>query len=132
MPRMALAHKVVITALFNLIFLIFVGLKLDHKVDWNWFVVFIPLWVFDVMLLAVLILRVVSHCRIGTEMQNDTTLWGKLWYLSVIFLKFTFQIMICVRLQVLTALPLYYVMIPIWLFFSSSVVRLFPWSSRFR
>ena len=130
---MALAHKVVVTVLFILFFLVFVAVRLDNKVGWNWFIVFIPLWLFDMTLLGILILRMVSHCRIGGDMQNDTTVWEKLWYFSVIFLKFSFQIMLCVRLQyAMGSLPLFYVMMPMWILLTAAVVRLFPWSSKFR
>ena len=131
--KMALAHKVVVTVLFILFFLVFVAVRLDNKVGWNWFIVFIPLWLFDVTLLGILVLRMVSHCRIGGDMQNDTTVWEKIWYFSVIFLKFSFQIMLCVRLQfAMGSLPLYYVMLPMWILLTAAVVRLFPWSTKFR
>merc|ERR1719339_932069 len=61
--RMAVLHRAFFTWFICLMFLILLVLRLDERVRWSWFIVFIPLWLYDSILLIYLIFSMVSHCR---------------------------------------------------------------------
>ena len=60
---MAVLHRALFTWFICLMFLILLVLRLDERVRWSWFIVFIPLWLYDSILLIYLIFSMVSHCR---------------------------------------------------------------------
>ncbi|XP_032810130.1 transmembrane protein 60 [Petromyzon marinus] len=112
---MPLVHRVLFTWLFTMSFLVLAVLKLDNRVSWNWFLVFVPLWIFDTALLVMLAVRIVSHCRTGHD-QADVTLRKKAWYLLAVLLKLAFLLAVCAWLQSApAAAPLYFLFVPLWL-----------------
>lgn len=60
---MALIHRKLFTWFLLLLFLILAGLRLDGRTHWNWLVVMVPVWLFDVLLLLHIALLTVSDCR---------------------------------------------------------------------
>ncbi|GAB6018676.1 Transmembrane protein 60 [Chamberlinius hualienensis] len=60
---MAVLHRALFTWFLLLIFMILVVLRLDEKTSWNWFIVFIPMWIFDSVLLAYVLLKLITHCK---------------------------------------------------------------------
>ncbi|XP_022102768.1 transmembrane protein 60-like [Acanthaster planci] len=97
---MALLQRAILAYVCVLAFLILVAVRLDQRLEWNWFLVFIPLWLFDFVVLVLLVIKMISHCRFGYD-QSDMSLSmiNKVWFVGVTVLTLTFQIMLCVRLQ---------------------------------
>lgn len=110
---MAVVHRALFTWFLLLVFLILLVLRLDEKTSWNWFIVFIPMWIFDSIMLIYVVLKIITHCRNGHD-NWWLTMNRKLWCLGGVFLKITFQASLCAKLEYHKELPLYYVFIPLW------------------
>lgn len=87
---MAVLHRALCTWFVCLIFLILLALRLDKKTRWSWFIVFIPMWIYDGVLLVYLTFNMITSCKNGGE-RRRTQLHRKLWYLACAMLKLTFQ-----------------------------------------
>lgn len=113
---MATLHRALFTWFLFLVFLILLAVRLDEKTSWNWFIVFIPMWLFDSLLLAFAIFRLLTHCK---NAGHDAW-WHRLhhtsWHLISVLLKMTFQAFLCAKLEYNPpAARSYYVAIPLWL-----------------
>lgn len=111
---MAVVHRALFTWFLLLVFLILMVLRLDEKTSWNWFIVFIPMWLFDTIMLIYVVLKIVTHCKTGHD-GLWLTMSRKAWYLAGVFLKIAFQTTLCAKLEYQKDLALYYVFIPLWL-----------------
>ncbi|KFM69449.1 Transmembrane protein 60, partial [Stegodyphus mimosarum] len=111
---MAVLHRALLTWFLFAVFLILLTLRLDEKTDWDWFIIFIPLWIFDFKLLVFITFRIVTHCRNGHD-RSFVTMYLKCWYLFCVLLKVTFQILLAIRLQYYSGISWYYIMIPLWI-----------------
>lgn len=60
---MAVLHRALFTWFNLLIFLILLVLRLDSRIEWNYFIVFIPMWIYDNILLIYIIFNMISHCK---------------------------------------------------------------------
>lgn len=60
---MATLHRALFAWFNVLIFMILLALRLDQKIQWNWFIVFIPLWLYDNFLLIYIVFNMISHCK---------------------------------------------------------------------
>ncbi|KAK7489383.1 hypothetical protein BaRGS_00019327 [Batillaria attramentaria] len=113
---MAVIHRALFTWFTTLDFLIFLVLKLDGKINWNWFLIFIPLWVFDAVVVIYLTVNMIIHCKNGYDRNHsDLSLRRKGWFLACAVLKMVFQVLLCLKLQYVQSLSLYFVMIPFWI-----------------
>lgn len=110
---MAILHRALFTWFIFLVFLILLCLRLESRTHWNWFIVFIPMWVYDSILLIYVLFYMVSHCRNGAELFRGT-INKHVWYITAIGLKMAAQIIICIKLEY-DKLPIYVVMTPIWM-----------------
>lgn len=124
---MALLHRALIAWFVALVFLILLVLQLDHRTQWSWFLVFIPVWFWDLLITVLL-----SHHFFS--LARTQHLRSKPWYflkkfftlMSPILLKITFQCLICNRLDSppSSAIPLYYLFIPLWLLLCGCIAKL--------
>ncbi|KAG5845678.1 hypothetical protein ANANG_G00141820 [Anguilla anguilla] len=90
-------------------------LKLDEKVHWNWFLIFLPVWIFDAILLLMLVVKMAGRCKPGYDPRNGSQdLRKKAWYLVAMLLKLAFCLTLCARLEQLTEIKLTIVCIPLW------------------
>ena len=105
-------------------FLILLVLRLDNKSSWNWFIIFIPLWFFDIIVVVYVLFNVITHCKNRYD-RNDLSMDRKFWYLAMVSLKIVFQILICRKLQYAHTMPLYQVMIPILILLTALVGDVF-------
>ncbi|GCC16847.1 transmembrane protein 60-like [Chiloscyllium plagiosum] len=110
---MSLAQRVLLTWLFTLLFLIILVLKLDETLAWSWFLVFIPLWIFDAVLLVMLAVRLAGRCKAGYD-RHSGHVRRKVWYLCATLLKLAFLLALCARLERLAALRLSWILAPLW------------------
>lgn len=123
---MALLHRALIAWFVALVFLILLVLQLDHRTQWSWFLVFIPLWFWDTLIIVLLILHFVSlrrqqhlHSRPGYFLQKLFT------HLFPVLLKISFQTLVCNQLDsAVPSISLYYVFIPLWLLLTVALVKL--------
>ncbi|CAB0038867.1 unnamed protein product [Trichogramma brassicae] len=60
---MAVLHRALFTWFNLLIFLILLVLRLDHRIQWNWFIVFIPMWLYDNILLVYIAFHMILSCK---------------------------------------------------------------------
>lgn len=67
---MAVLHRALYTWFNILIFLILLVLRLDQRIQWNWFIVFIPMWLYDNILLTYVVFNMISHCKNGHDRIN--------------------------------------------------------------
>ncbi|XP_004642599.1 transmembrane protein 60-like [Octodon degus] len=110
--RMSLAQRVLLTWLFTLLFLIMLVLKLDEKAPWSWFLILIPVWIFDTILLAMLIVKMAGWCKSGFDPRHGShNIRKKAWYLIAMLLKLAFCLARCAKLEQFAAINLLYVFI---------------------
>ena len=112
---MAVLHRALCTWFICLIFLILLVLRLDNRTRWSWFIVFIPMWLYDSVLLLYLTFNLVTYCK-RPHNRTFKSLRRKIWNLTCALLKLVAQIMLCLKLELEVPnsnfkLPLYYVMI---------------------
>ncbi|XP_059469177.1 transmembrane protein 60 [Neocloeon triangulifer] len=93
---MAVIHRALFTWFLVLLFLIFVALRVDAKTQWNWFVLFIPIWIYDCILLLYILYQIAQHLK-GGRVLNTIPIQRKLWYLLAWALKVSFQVLLCIR-----------------------------------
>lgn len=123
---MAILHRALFTWFILLMFLILLCLRIESKAHWTWFIVFIPMWVFDWILLMYVVFHMISHCRTGGGRFRGT-ISKNVWYITAIGLKMSGQIIICIKLEYANKvnLPIYVVMSPIWLLLLILVIHVF-------
>ncbi len=132
---MAFVHRMAVMYSSTVVFLSLLTARLSQNSEtgWNWFFVFIPLWVCDLIELTFLIVKMISHCRVGYDPSDMClSMVNKVWFVFMLGLKISFQVVLCVRLQYARSMAIYWVFIPLWLMLGLSAVRLFPWSSKLR
>lgn len=111
---MTVNYRALLTWFLLLAFLILLVLRLDEKVQWNWFIIFIPLWVLDVAIVIYIVFFTIKHFTSGVNNTCDAVM-RKFWFLGCVMLKILFEILICLRLEYLRTMGSYYVMMPAWL-----------------
>ncbi|XP_013867747.1 transmembrane protein 60 [Austrofundulus limnaeus] len=114
--KMSLAQRVLLSWIFVLIFLIMLVLKLDSKIHWNWFLIFLPVWTFDTILILMLIVKMAGRCT--------QSLKRRIWYLAALLLKLAFCLTLCSRLEKLTNVLVSVVCVPLWVLLGGGLVEL--------
>lgn len=112
---MAKVHGILALWCVVLVFLICLVVRLHKQNSWYWFIVFIPLFFFDLSLMLFALLRVALHWKRGYD-TNGVSLKRKFWFLSLVATKLTFLVVLCARLESIITVKYYYVFIPLWLF----------------
>lgn len=112
---MAMVHRVLSLWCVFLLFLIFLVIRLDRQTHWFWFIVFIPFFLFDFVLLCYIIVRFVQHLKNGFD-DRDSTLKRKLWFFFLVSTKLTFLFVLGAKLEGMITASYYYVFIPLWVF----------------
>ncbi|XP_033327737.1 transmembrane protein 60 [Megalopta genalis] len=119
---MAVVHRVLFTWFYLLVFLALLNMKLEQKIQWNWFIVFIPMWFYDLVLLGNGVFFIISHCKNGRVRD----VYREVWYTAAVFLKLSVEILICVKLEVSQwFLPAKVVLAPFWILLSALAVYVF-------
>lgn len=123
--KMSLVQRVLLSWFFSLVFLIMLVLKLDSKIHWNWFLIFLPVWTFDTILILMLIIRMVGRCKPDFDQRDDEeSLKKRLWYLAALLLKLAFCLILCSRLERLIDLWVSVVCVPLWVLLGGALVEL--------
>ena len=121
---MAVLHRSLFTWFICLVFFILLVLRLDEKAVLNWFIIFIPMWLFDTIILVYIVFHMITHCKSGHD-RNEQTMPRKIRCLLSVILKLAFQLLMCIRLEYHPDMPLYYVLIPLWLLLLDVTVDVF-------
>jgi len=121
---MAVLHRALFTWFICLMFLILLVLRLDERVRWSWFIVFIPLWLYDSILLIYLVFSMVSHCRTSHD-RFQRSILRKLWYILLVVMKQAAEMMLCIKLEGIANISHMVVMIPVWIILCASTVDVF-------
>lgn len=107
-------HRALFTWFILLLFFILLCLRLDGRMHWNWFLIFLPMWLYDVILLIIALFNLSINCKQESakeRLKNEHNL-----LLLVVLLKVAAQIMICLKLEYKSLhLSLQHVLIPFWL-----------------
>lgn len=122
---MAVLHRALITWFLCLVFLILLVIRLDQRTNWNWFIVFIPMWIFDVAVLTYAWFSIFSRCKNEPLEFCSAFITRKVQIVVVVMLKLALQVLLCLKLEYqLWNLPLYYVLIPFWILCAFVFVKL--------
>ncbi|KAF6735663.1 Transmembrane protein 60 [Oryzias melastigma] len=123
--KMSLAQRVLLSWIFTLIFLIMLVLKLDSKIHWNWFLIFLPVWTFDAILILMLIVKMAGRCKPDFDPRDgEESVKRRLWYLTALLLKLAFCLTLCSRLEKHTDVLVSVVCVPLWLMLGGALVEL--------
>ncbi|RWS06255.1 Transmembrane protein 60-like protein [Dinothrombium tinctorium] len=124
---MAVIHRALLLWALFTVFFILIVLKIDERSNLNWFVVFIPMFVFDFEAFTYFLVKSVQFWRrmrsTGERFFAFRTLSKQATPISCVFLKLLFEILLCLRLQYFARLSLYAVITPLFalLFILSAV-----------
>ncbi|CAL1548096.1 unnamed protein product [Lymnaea stagnalis] len=121
---MAAVHKALFTWFIILVFFIIFVLRADGKVECNWFLIFIPMWLFDGAVITYIIVNIIMHFRSAYNPnvdRNDMTKRRKYALVICTLLKLVFQFLLCLRLENFN-ISLYFVLIPLWTLFIAGLV----------
>jgi Transmembrane Fragile-X-F protein. len=121
---MAVLHRALFTWFILLVFLILLVLRLDSRTQWNWFIVFVPLWVYDSILLIYVLFNMISLCKNSRE--RISIVRRKVCYIMAIICKMAMQIILCLKLEYpLWNISIILVMIPMWVLLPVLLVDVF-------
>lgn len=113
-------HRALFTWFILLVFSILLCLRLESRARWNWFLIFVPMWIYDLILLIDALFNIFIFCRRdngGNLFKNKNIL-----LVAVVFLKIAGQILVCLKLEYNLILQIYHVLIPFWLLLSILIV----------
>jgi hypothetical protein len=124
---MAVLHRALLSWFLGLVFLILLVIRLDQRTQWNWFIVFIPMWIFDGAVLIYAAFYLVNRCRsTRNHAWTHMVIRKKIEFVCVIGFKLALQILICLKLEFPSwNLPLYFVFIPLWCILLFLIINLF-------
>lgn len=117
---MALVGRVTLLWILASLFMLFVVLKLDGNLseEWTWFIVFIPMWVLDVISIIYLIVFIISHYRDSQPssrvIEFNVSKLRKLWLIGMFTVKTTFLLVLCSKLDGFIEASFVYVFLPLW------------------
>ncbi|KAF9206200.1 hypothetical protein BGZ49_002849 [Haplosporangium sp. Z 27] len=60
-----------------ILFFSFLAVRLDNKVSWNYYVVFIPVWILDLILVAIFIIQATQPVKVDDEDEDDENEGGE-------------------------------------------------------
>ena len=116
---MALVGRAIVWWFLGSFFLLLVALRLDNSMNWNWFVVFTPIWLLDIFSIIYLIALVIVGVRNNRLVQRINELRVSKeragWLLAVHVLKLTFGMLLCAQLDGYLKISYFFLFIPLWL-----------------
>lgn len=92
------------------LFFLFLTLKIDHSIKWNWFFVFIPLFLLKFLMLfhSIILLKKRIRFKVTHEILKIFV------YILTIILTLAFEILICIKLEYYAFIKLTIVFVPLW------------------
>ncbi|OQV22266.1 hypothetical protein BV898_03769 [Hypsibius exemplaris] len=110
---MAVTLKGSYTWISVVLLLVFTALRLDGRLEWNWFYVLIPAWLFDSVMLLYITAQAITEVK-RRPTRRLAIILNRLWDLSAVLNKILFQVLICLKLQAIVVIQLSYVFFPLW------------------
>lgn len=117
---MGFVQRALFTWFISLIFMIVLCLRLEGRIQWNWFLVLIPLWLYDLVLIIWVIIEIIKRYHLN----HSLTIRRYDNYFLIIILKICSQIMMCLHIEY-KIMKLYIIMIPIWLLLLILIIYIF-------
>jgi len=99
---------------FLVFFIVLLVLRLDEKVVWSWFIVFIPMWLLDVIMITYISIFILRHCATGNDPSGRSML-QKSYSVTCVLFKTAVQILICVRVEYASMMAAAFAVVPVWL-----------------
>nr|XP_039249161.1 transmembrane protein 60-like [Styela clava] len=121
---MTLAQSLSISWICTCVFMVLISLKLENRGQYLWFVVFIPRYIICFIDIVWLIVRIVKHVR-NYQNPQDVSMKRKVWYIHVSVLEILFEILVCLRLDGIASIKLYFAFIPLWILLIGQMVNYF-------
>ena len=109
----------ILTSSLLIIFLSFLSARIELSIKWNWFLVFIPLYFLQTCLLIDSIILIARN-RANFKFK----LIKLISFLICFILIFSFEILLCLKLEYYPQLKLTFVFIPLWIIISFIIVFL--------
>ena len=109
--RMSPILSTIVTTCLIILFFSFLSARIDQSTNWKWFVIFIPLFILQTFYLIDAIFLIVKN-----RFTLNIKLIKLITFFFSIILVFTFEILVCIRLDYLvSSLKLGYILIPAWI-----------------
>jgi len=106
---------------FLVMFLVVLVLRLDEKVLWSWFIVFIPMWLLDLIMIVYISIFMIRHCASGNDPSRRSMLRKSYCIICVLF-KIALQIFICIRIEYASKMAAAFAIVPVWLLLAALTV----------
>ncbi|KAL0278670.1 UNVERIFIED_CONTAM: hypothetical protein PYX00_000423 [Menopon gallinae] len=107
-------HRSLFTWFTLLVFFVLLVLRLDNRTQWNWFVVFIPIWIFNSILFMYSTFDIVSLCKNRSDYSHNNIVLH-MHVIGAVMFKMAFEIMLCSKLESPSInLTIANVMSPLW------------------
>ena len=118
---MTVNYRALLIWFLILAFFVLLCVRVDDKVQWNWFIVFIPLWLLDVAAFVYIMVFIIRHCVSGVD-TTSRTMKEKIFFMFCVGVKMTFEILVCVRLEYVATFRAIFVAVPLWTLLTAAVV----------
>lgn len=122
---MSVLHRALFTWFTLLVFLILLVLRVDNRTQWNWFVVFVPIWIFNAILLIFSAFDTVSLCK-SRAFNRHIDVSMNFYLVTMVILKIAFEIMLCLKLENPTLnLTTAHILSPLWVILPILTLHIF-------
>ncbi|KAG5676010.1 hypothetical protein PVAND_005865 [Polypedilum vanderplanki] len=115
---MGFIQRALFTWFTTVVFLILLCLRLEQKINWSFFLIFFPCWLYDLVLIIWVVLELIKRHQ---NYRVIDSLRRYQYYIYGILLKICSQISICLKLDY-DIFKLYIMMIPIWILLVQLIV----------
>ena len=105
-----------VLALWSVILIttVFIVVRADNESQWNYFVIFVPVLVYDGILMLVVVSRIVRHSRRRFH-DNEQSVKRKFWFLLLLVLNFIFICLLSSKLDTHVSFSWHYIFMVLWL-----------------
>lgn len=123
---MGFVHRALYTWFVILVFLILLCLRLESRTHWNWFSIFIPLWIYDGVLLIYICIKILTRWRnVLFRLSTVKEIFEEYrWSIGAVILMLVIQFNICLVLEYPDH-SIFLAMCPVWILLSSCIIFLF-------
>ena len=109
---MAVNSRALCAWFFLVLFLVLLVLRLDEKILWSWFIVFIPMWLLDMIMIIYILIFIIRHCATGNDPSGRSALRKSYCVVCLLF-KIAIQILICIRVEYASTLAAAFAIVPV-------------------
>lgn len=106
---------------FLVLFLVLLVLRLDEKILWSWFIIFIPMWLLDMIMIVYISIFMIRHCATGNDPSGRSAL-RKCYSIVCLLFKIATQILICIQVEYASTLAAAFAIVPVSLLLAALTV----------